>query len=317
MRILANDGIHPSGKEQLEKAGFIVDTQKIEQDDLKDGLKNYHVILVRSATKVTADIINANPQLKIIGRAGVGLDNIDLKAAENRGVKVINTPAASSRSVAELAFGHMLNLARFIHLSNREMPENGTTDFKKLKKNYSAGTELYGKNLGIIGLGRIGREAARIGLGLGMTVLPVDPFVNKSEIDVDIYSGNLQKIKVSLDTVELDDMLTNADFITIHVPSTKEPIIGTEQFKKLKKGVILINSSRGGAISEDLLLEGLENGSVAGAGLDVFVGEPKPRAELVNHPRISVTPHIGASTSEAQRRIGEELADQIIDFFSS
>ncbi len=317
MRILANDGIHPSGKEQLEKAGFIVETQKIEQEDLKDGLKNYHVILVRSATKVTADIINANPQLKIIGRAGVGLDNIDLKAAENRGVKVINTPAASSRSVAELAFGHMLNLARFIHLSNREMPENGTTDFKKLKKNYSAGTELYGKNLGIIGLGRIGREAARIGLGLGMTVLPVDPFVNKSEIDVDIYSGNLQKIKVSLDTVELDDMLTNADFITIHVPSTKEPIIGTEQFKKLKKGVILINSSRGGAISEDLLLEGLENGSVAGAGLDVFVGEPKPRAELVNHPRISVTPHIGASTSEAQRRIGEELADQIIDFFSS
>ena len=317
MRILANDGIHPSGKEQLEKAGFIVETQKIEQEDLKDGLKNYHLILVRSATKVTADIINANPQLKIIGRAGVGLDNIDLKAAENRGVKVINTPAASSRSVAELAFGHMLNLARFIHLSNREMPENGTTDFKKLKKNYSAGTELYGKNLGIIGLGRIGREAARIGLGLGMTVLPVDPFVNKSEIDVDIYSGNLQKIKVSLDTVELDDMLTNADFITIHVPSTKEPIIGTEQFKKLKKGVILINSSRGGAISEDLLLEGLENGSVAGAGLDVFVGEPKPRAELVNHPRISVTPHIGASTSEAQRRIGEELADQIIDFFSS
>ena len=317
MRILANDGIHPSGKEQLEKAGFIVETQKIEQEDLKDGLKNYHVILVRSATKVTADIINANPQLKIIGRAGVGLDNIDLKAAENRGVKVINTPAASSRSVAELAFGHMLNLARFIHLSNREMPENGTTDFKKLKKNYSAGTELYGKNLGIIGLGRIGREAARIGLGLGMTVLPVDPFVNKSEIDVDIYSGNLQKIKVSLDTVELDDMLTNADFITIHVPSTKEPIIGAEQFKKLKKGVILINSSRGGAISEDLLLEGLENGSVAGAGLDVFVGEPKPRAELVNHPRISVTPHIGASTSEAQRRIGEELADQIIDFFSS
>ncbi len=317
MRILANDGIHPSGKEQLEKAGFIVETQKIEQEDLKDGLKNYHVILVRSATKVTADIINANPQLKIIGRAGVGLDNIDLKAAENRGVKVINTPAASSRSVAELAFGHMLNLARFVHLSNREMPENGTTDFKKLKKNYSAGTELYGKNLGIIGLGRIGREAARIGLGLGMTVLPVDPFVNKSEIDVDIYSGNLQKIKVSLDTVELDDMLTNADFITIHVPSTKEPIIGAEQFKKLKKGVILINSSRGGAISEDLLLEGLENGSVAGAGLDVFVGEPKPRAELVNHPRISVTPHIGASTSEAQRRIGEELADQIIDFFSS
>ena len=317
MRILANDGIHPSGKEQLEKAGFIVDTQKIEQDDLKDGLKHYHVILVRSATKVTADIIDANPQLKIIGRAGVGLDNIDLKAAENSGVKVINTPAASSRSVAELAFGHMLNLARFVHLSNREMPENGTTDFKKLKKNYSAGTELYGKNLGIIGLGRIGREAARIGLGLGMTVLPVDPFVNKSEIDVDIYSGNLQKIKVSLDTVELDDMLTNADFITIHVPSTKEPIIGAEQFKKLKKGVILINSSRGGAISEDLLLEGLENGSVAGAGLDVFVGEPKPRAELVNHPRISVTPHIGASTSEAQRRIGEELADQIIDFFSS
>ena len=231
MRILANDGIHQSGKEKLEKAGFIVDTEKIEQGKLKDGLNNYQVILVRSATKVTADIIDANPQLKIIGRAGVGLDNIDLKAAENRSVKVINTPATSFRSVAELAFSHMLNLARFVHLSNREMPESGTSDFKKLKKNYSAGTDLYGKKLGIIGLGRIGKEAARIGLGLGMTVLPVDPFVNKSEIEVDIYSGNLQKIKISLDTVSLDDMLAEADFITILVPSTKEPIIGVEQFK--------------------------------------------------------------------------------------
>ena len=315
MRILANDGIHQSGKEKLEKAGFIVDTEKIEQGKLKYGLNNYQVILVRSATKVTADIIDANPQLKIIGRAGVGLDNIDLKAAESKGVKVINTPAASSRSVAELAFSHMLNLARFVHLSNREMPKAGTSDFKKLKKNYSAGTELYGKKLGIIGLGRIGKEAARIGLGLGMTVLPVDPFVNKSEIEVDIYSGNLQKIKISLDTVSLDDMLAEADFITIHVPSTKEPIIGAEQFKKLKNGVILINSSRGGAIDEDLLLAALEDGSIAGAGLDVFVGEPNPRGELVNHARISVTPHIGASTSEAQSRIGEELADQIIEFF--
>ncbi|TVQ44943.1 MAG: 3-phosphoglycerate dehydrogenase [Saprospirales bacterium] len=317
MKILANDGIHPRGKDQLEKAGFIVDTQKIEQGDLKEGLRDYHVILVRSATKVTADIIVANPQLKIIGRAGVGLDNIDLKAAENAGVKVINTPAASSRSVAELAFSHMLNLARFGHLSNREMPKSGTTEFKKLKKNYSAGIELYGKNLGIIGLGRIGREVARIGLGLGMTILPVDPFVNKSEIEVDIYSGNLQKIKVSIDTVESDDMLAEADFVSIHVPSTKEPIIGAAQFKKLKKGVILINSSRGGAINEDLLLAALEDNSVAGAGLDVFVGEPNPRAELVNHPRISVSPHIGASTSEAQSRIGEELADQIIEFFEN
>jgi len=316
MRILANDGIDSGGKQKLESSGFRVETQKIEQAHLKEGLRNFEVLLVRSATKVTDEIISANPQLKIIGRAGVGLDNIDLSAAEKHGVKVINTPAASSRSVAELAFGHMLNLSRFLHLSNRQMPESGLTDFKQLKKNYSAGIELYGKNLGIIGLGRIGKEAARIGLGLGMNILPVDPFVKISEIDVDIYSSVLQKIKITLETVEMDEMLSNADFITIHVPSTKEPIIGDSEFKKLKKGVFLINSSRGGTIDENLLLQALETDLVAGAGLDVFVGEPQPRAELLNHPKISVSPHIGASTTEAQRRIGEELADQIIAFFT-
>ena len=315
MKILANDGIDDGGREKLQAAGFQVETQKIEQELLKENLKSFDVLLVRSATKVTADIIASNPQLKIIGRAGVGLDNIDLDAAEKAGIKVINTPAASSRSVAELSFGHMLNLARFLHQSNREMPENGQTDFKKLKKNYSVGIELYGKSLGVIGLGRIGREAARIGLGLGMNILPVDPFVNKQEVEVDIYSGNLQKIKISLQTVALEEMLKNADFITIHVPSTKEPVIGKAQFSLLKKGVFLINSSRGGAIDEDGLLQALQSGQVAGAGLDVFVGEPKPRQELINHPNISVSPHIGASTAEAQKRIGEELADQIIHYF--
>jgi len=313
-RILANDGLHPAGIAKLEAAGFTVDTNKIAQDDLPEQLTNYDVVLVRSATKIRQPLIDGCPNLKIIGRGGVGLDNIDVDHAKSKGVEVYNTPAASSRSVAELAMGHALNLSRFLHLSNREMPTQGNTEFKVLKKNYSAGIELKGKTLGVIGFGRIGQQTALMALGMGMKILPTDPYVEEATIALDLEHG--AALSATVKTVSMEAMLAEADVITLHVPSSDKPVLGAGEMTKMKDGVILINASRGGTIDEDALLAALESGKVGGAGLDVFVGEPAPRDELINHPRISVSPHIGAATGQAQANIGIELADKIIAYFA-
>jgi D-3-phosphoglycerate dehydrogenase len=311
-RILANDGIHPSGKILLEDAGFIVDTEKIPQNELLDRLPAYDVICVRSATKVRKNLIDACPNLKIIARGGVGLDNIDVDYAKNKGLNVINTPAASSRSVAELVFAHMFSLSRFLYQSNREMPSKGISEFKALKKSYSKGFELGGRALGIIGIGRIGQEVAKIGLGIGMRVLATDPVVD--EVDLHIKFNDQDKTQISLDlnTVEMDVLLRECDFITLHVPSLGRPILGAEEFSKMRDGTILINAARGGVVDEDALLQALESGKILKAGLDVFENEPTPRKELMDHPSVSLTPHIGASTDEAQTNIGVELAEKII-----
>jgi len=311
-KILVNDGIHPTGEKMLTEAGHEVSTTNIPQADLANQLNNFDAICVRSATKVRKDLIDACPNLKIIARGGVGLDNIDVQYAKEKGLQVYNTPAASSRSVAELAMTHMLNLSRSIHLSNREMPSKGNSEFKALKKSYAKGQELENKTLGIIGFGRIGRELASIAFGTGMRVLPVDLNVESAEIPVGPKSSGLM---VNIDTVPMDEMLANADFISLHVPSTDKPILGKEQMAKMKKGVALINTARGGSIDEDALLDSLNNGNVRAAGLDVFVNEPTPREDLIQHSAISVSPHIGASTGEAQEKIGIELAEQIINFF--
>jgi D-3-phosphoglycerate dehydrogenase len=315
IRILVNDGIHPDGELLLNEAGFEVVTKKVEQSELASKLPHYDVLLVRSATKVRKDIIDACPRLKVIGRGGVGLDNIDVDHAKSKGIAIFNTPAASSQSVAELVFGHFMGLARSIHQSNREMPGKGQSDFKKLKKSFSKGMELRGKSLGIIGFGRIGREVARIGLGLGMGILPVYPFVDTAEIELSFYDQRDVSIKFNLETVSLESMLPKADFISVHVPGMSEPLITADTFNQMKKGVIIVNASRGGSIEEDALLAAIEEGKVAGAGLDVFKGEPVPRKELLDNPKISVTPHIGASTDEAQANIGRDLAQQIIGHF--
>lgn len=309
MKILINDGIHPTGKKLLEEAGYEVQTDKIAQEDLPKQLKDFDAICVRSATKVRADLIDVSPRLKAICRGGVGLDNIDVAHAKAKGIQVINTPAASSRSVAELVFGHLFSLARFLHVSNRQMPEGGNSDFKGLKKNYAAGIELTGRTLGIIGFGRIGQETASIALGIGMNVIAVDPYVDKAEIS---FGPKGHKVTVPIETSSMDDMLSKADAISLHVPFLGSPALGEVEFSKMKDGVIIANASRGGTIDEDALLSALESGKVAGAGLDVYVGEPSPRPELLNHARISVTPHIGASTAEAQEKIGIELAEKLI-----
>lgn len=312
IKILANDGIHPDGQLLLEEAGYEVHTEKISQEDLPKELPNYDVICVRSATKVRQDLIDQCPNLKIIARGGVGLDNIDVTYAREKGVQVYNTPKASSRAVAELSFGHMFALARHLHLSNREMP-NGA-DFKKLKK-ATRGIQLGGRTLGIIGFGRIGQESARIGLGMGMKVMACDLKISRADIDVNVFKSSEVSLNVSMETSSWDDVLKKSDFITLHVPAGGKPLIGAEEFAKMKDGSYIINTARGGTIDEDALLAALESGKIAGAGLDVFVGEPTPREELLNHPRVSVSAHIGGQTAEAQSAIGMELAEQIIEFF--
>jgi len=309
--ILANDGIDAVGKSILEKAGFTVVTDKVAQENLAQELndKHYIALTVRSATKVRKDVIDACPHLKVIGRGGVGMDNIDVDYARSKGLQVINTPAASSNSVAELVFAHLFNAVRFLYESNRNMPLIGNSKFEDLKKSYSKGIELRDKTIGIIGFGRIGQYTAKIALGCGMKVLAYDPFVKEAELKLDIHGT--QGVDVKISTVPLDQLISSADVITMHVPGGK--MITEKEISQMKNGVILINASRGGVIDEVDLLAGLHSGKIAHACLDVFENEPTPNEAILKHTKISLTPHIGAATNEAQERIGVELAEKLID----
>lgn len=312
-RILANDGITVGGKEALEQAGFEVVTVNVPQEDLMEELKNYDAVLVRSATKIRKDLIDGCPNIKLIGRGGVGMDNIDVEYARDKGVEVINTPAASSESVAELVFAHLLGLARFLPDSNRNMPLTGDSDFKGMKKRFAKGMELRGKTMGIIGIGRIGQATARIALGLGMKVVATDPFIDKVTITLSIEGAS--DVSVDIDTIPMNDLFKESDFISLHVPGDGNPVITSKEIAKMKDGVGIINASRGGVVKESDLLKEIEKGKVAFAGLDVFENEPKPDIRVLMQDQISLTPHIGAATVEAQDRIGLELAEKITEFF--
>ena len=311
MKVLANDGISQSGIDDLEQAGIEISTTTVAQEQLVSYLNenNIDVLLVRSATKVRKDIIDNCPDLKIIGRGGVGMDNIDVEYAREKGIHVINTPAASSHSVAELVFAHLYGLARFLHNSNRDMPLDGDTRFKDLKKAYAKGTELKGKTLGVLGFGRIGQATAKVALGAGMKVIAFDPFIEKANLELDFFDG--RKLDFEIETISKEDVLKQSDFITLHVPAQKEYVIGKPEFEAMKDGVILVNAARGGVIDEVALVNAIESGKVARAALDVFEKEPKPEMQLLMNPALSLTPHTGAATNEAQDRIGSELASQI------
>ena len=311
MRILANDGISQSGINAMEKEGFEVITTTVAQEQLAAYINEHAVVglLVRSATQVRKDLIDSCPTLKLIGRGGVGMDNIDVEYAKQKGLHVINTPAASSSSVAELVFGHLFGGVRFLHDANRNMPLEGDSNFKKLKKAYAKGMELRGKALGVIGFGRIGQATAKIALGVGMKVVYSDPFIAKAKIELPFFDG--QKIVFELESIAMKDVLKEADFITLHVPAQKQYIIGKKEFDQMKTGVGIVNAARGGVIDEVALIDAIESGKVAFAGLDVFESEPSPEIKILMHPNISLSPHIGAATGEAQDRIGEELASQI------
>lgn len=316
MKILANDGISKNAIDVLEKAGMEVFTTTVAQGQLINFIQNNKIdaLLVRSATKVRKDIIDACPSLKLIGRGGVGMDNIDVEHAKSKGIYVINTPAASSESVAELVFAHLFGGARFLYDANRNMPLEGDTNFKELKKSYSKGTELRGKTLGIFGFGNIGQATACLAIGAGMKVIYHDPEVETANIELGFYDH--QKVSFQLKNTNKAEVLKNSDYISLHVPEQQEYILSKSEFAKMKKGVGIINAARGGVLDEVALVEALENGTVAFAGLDVFESEPKPEMRLLMHSSISLSPHIGAATLEAQERIGLELAEQIISLLN-
>ena len=312
MKILANDGISANGVEELEAAGFEVSTVTVAQEQLENYINNEGIValLVRSATKVRKDLIDACPSLKIIGRGGVGMDNIDVEYARDKGLHVINTPAASSESVAELVFAHLFSGVRFLYDSNRNMPLDGDSKFKVLKKTYAKGTELRGKTLGVIGFGRIGQATAKIGLGLGMKVIAHDPFMEKANVTVPFFDGQSLTFDIVIESKET--VLKEADFLSLHVPSQKKFVIGAAEIELMKDGAGLVNAARGGVVDEVAMVEALKSGKLGFAGVDTFENEPTPAVQVLMTPNVSLTPHIGAATMQAQKRIGSELATQII-----
>ena len=317
MKVLVNDGISEIGIKKLESNNFKVINSKIEQGKLVDFINenNIEILLVRSATTVRKELIDNCPNLKIVGRGGVGMDNIDVEYAKEKGVKIINTPAASSLSVAELVFAHFFSLSRYVHNSNRTMPLEGEKKFKNLKKSYSKGTELNGKTLGIIGFGRIGQEVAKIGLGLGMKIIAHDKFINQAQINISFFDNQNISFKIKINSIE--KVLKESDFITFHIPKTNDKaFIGKQEFEMMKDGVCIVNTARGGIIDENELINALDNKKVRSAGLDVFENEPNPSIKILMNEKISLSPHTGGSTIEAQNRIGLELAEKIIKFYN-
>ena len=313
MKVLANDGISQSGIDALQAKGFEVITTNVAQEQLISYINENEVtvLLVRSATTARKELVDSCPSLKIIGRGGVGMDNIDVDYAREKGLKVINTPASSSASVAELVFAHLYGGVRFLHDSNRNMPLEGESNFKGLKKAYAKGIELRGKTIGIIGFGRIGQEVAKIALGVGMRVIAADKFMETATVQVALFDG--QTVDVDIKIQSQESLLAESDFVSLHVPAQKDYVIGANEFNQMKDGASIVNAARGGVIDEVALLKALDSGKLSFAGLDTFEEEPKPAMQVLMHSKVSITPHIGAATGEAQDRIGEELAQQIAE----
>lgn len=314
MKVLANDGLSESGINALTGADIEFVEAKVSQEHLADFINENHidVLLVRSATQVPQELIDDCPSLKIIGRGGVGMDNIDVEYAIEKGLFVINTPNASSRSVAEIVFAHFFSLARFLHESNRLMPLEGDTHFNAMKKSFSKAIELEGKTLGVIGFGGIGKEVVKMGISLGMKVKVLTRKPKTETISLEFFDGQKLNFEIT-STNNFDEFLKDTDFISINTPKTNEYIIDTPQFEKMKDGVFIVNTARGGVINEVALLDYIESGKVAGAALDVFENEPTPELQLLMNPNLSLSPHLGGNTLDAQEKIGAELAMQIID----
>ncbi|MBT2619800.1 MULTISPECIES: D-2-hydroxyacid dehydrogenase [Chryseobacterium] len=313
MKVLANDGISKAGELALKEAGIEILNNRVAQDHVINFINenNVDVLLVRSATKVRQDLIDACPGLQIIGRGGIGMDNIDVDYAKSKGIQVINTPTASSKSVAELVFAHFFSLARFLHESNRLMPLEGETHFDAMKKSFSNAYELSGKTLGVIGFGSIGQEVVKMGISLGMKVKVLTRKPKTKTLSLSFFDGQTVNFEIE-STNDTDAFYKDTDFISINTPKTNEYIIDTAQFEKMKDGVYIVNTARGGVINEVSLLDFIESGKVAGAALDVFENEPSPELTLLMNPSLSLSPHIGGNTVDAQEKIGVELAEQII-----
>ena len=314
MKILANDGISLSGQQTLQDAGLEFMEHRVAQEQLENFINEHSVdvLLVRSATQVRQPLIDACPSLKIIGRGGIGLDNIDVEYARAKGLHVINTPNASSRSVAELVFAHFFSLARFLHESNRMMPLEGDTKFNALKKSYANAVELEGKQLGVIGFGSIGQEVVKIGISLGMSVKVLTRKPKTQKLELQFFDGQSVQFEIT-STNDTAEFLQDLDFLSINTPKTTEYIIDQPEFELMKDGIFIVNTARGGVLNEVALTEYIETGKVAGAALDVFENEPNPELTLLMNPALSLSPHVGGNTVDAQEKIGKELAKQVIE----
>lgn len=314
MKVLANDGISKSGADALAKAGIELLDAKVSQEHLAAYINehNINVLLVRSATKVNRELIDGCPGLQIIGRGGVGMDNIDVEYAIDKGIYIINTPKASSRSVAEMVFAHFFSLARFLHESNRLMPLEGETHFSAMKKSFSKAIELEGKTLGVIGFGGIGQEVVKMGISLGMKIKVFTRNIKTETLSLNFYDGQSVSFQITTGN-DWDEFLTDTDFISINTPKSDGYILDTPQFLKMKDGVFIVNTARGGVLNEVALIDFIDNGKIAGAALDVFESEPTPELPLLMNPNLSLSPHLGGNTVDAQEKIGAELAAQIIE----
>lgn len=312
MIVLANDGLSESGILLLKKADITVLEARVSPEYLSQFINDNQVdvLLVRSATQVKQALIDQCPNLKIIGRGGIGMDNIDVEYAIDKGIYIINTPKASCKSVAELVFAHFFSLARFLHESNRLMPLEGETHFNALKKSFNNASELSGKTLGIVGMGNIGIEVIKIGISLGMKILAYNRTPKTENVQLTFFDS--QTVDFEIKSVTLDEVLENSDFISLNSGLTDKYIIDTNEFAKMKDGVFIVNTARGGVINEVSMINAIEDGKLAGAALDVFEKEPNPELEILMNPAMSLSPHVGGNTIDAQNRIGEELAIQII-----
>ena len=312
MIVLANDGISEKGIQLLKEADITVLDARVSAEHLSNFINenNVDVLLVRSATQVRKNLIDECPNLKIIGRGGVGMDNIDVDYAIDKGIYIINSPKASRKSVAELVFAHFFSLARFLHESNRLMPLEGETKFNTLKKSFNNATELSGKTLGVIGMGNIGLEVIKIGISLGMSIVAYNRTPKTENVKISFFDG--QSLHFEIKSVNLDEVLKKSDFISINISNAEKYFIDNEQIAMMKEGVFIANTARGGVLNEVALIDAIERGKVAGAALDVFENEPIPEIEILMNPALSLSPHIGGNTLEAQNRIAEELAEQII-----
>ena len=316
MRILINDGMHPKGVQLLKDAGHDVDTNFILQEELTSKLNSYDAVLVRSATKIRKELIDQSPNLKLIGRGGVGLDNIDVSYAKEKGIAVFNTPAASTRSVAELAIAHLFGIVRSLPMVNKKMAVDGINDFKSLKKTASKGIELEGKTLGLIGFGRIAKETASIALGCGMKIIAFDPYISEGDVPVKLHPSYDNNYKINVKTTTKEEVLAESDFISLHIPGGQGYVLDVPEFEQMKDGVGIVNCARGGTISENALIEAINSEKVKYVATDVFENEPPTDDRILRIDNVGLSPHIGASTQEAQERVGVQLAKSVIEYFS-
>lgn len=317
MRILINDKIAENGIETLTSAGFEVLSAKVAPVQLENYINENSIdgIVVNHNTSITQELLEACPSIKLIACTSSNMDNIDIDYAYENGIHVVNATKATTIAVAELVFAHLFGMVRFLHQSNREMPLEGESRFGDLKKQFSVGQELRGKTLGIIGLGKVGTEVAKIGIGIGMRVIATPSTKQENpEVTLSFFDG--QSITIPIATKKLEDVLKDADFISIHTPLLEDYVIGEKQLALIKDNIGIINTAKGGVIDEIALVNAIKKGKVKYAGLDVYENQPSPEIQLLMNPEISLTPNIGGITLEAQERIGDEIAKQIIDILS-